>query len=268
MTSEISARAAHAGTKAEKLRLLPPWPEAAQISDVPLMKEVRRGNTNPAGHILSAKMGRKLQYRSPNERAFLILAEVDANVVRIADRPTYSTAMIDGRADGHYPDYAILVDGVAEVHEVKSDDQYAHQDLVRRLGFHQREIEARGCIYSVALRSALLAEPRYGRAARLWPFSTDRISPEQSAAVKTVVQRGPTVVGDLMAELRHRLGSAAPPRRAVLGMAARGEILTDLTEPVGVETIVRPYDPLAMPERLIAVRRPLDDLLERYKVAA
>lgn len=268
MIKEVSARAAHAGTKAEKLHLLPQWPEGSQISDEPLMQEVRRGNVHPTGHVLSAKMGCKLQYRSPNERAFLILAEVDANVVRIAARPTYSSAMIDGSIDGHYPDYAILVAGKAEVHEVKSDDQYDHQDLVRRLAFHCREIEARGCVYSVTLRSALLAEPRFGRAARLWPFSTSRISSEQTAAVKMVVQRGPIVVADLMDELRRRLGDAAPARRSVLGMAARGEIVTDLTEPVGVETIVRPFDPLAMPNRLIEVRRPIDDLLERYKVAA
>lgn len=268
MTSEVSARAAHAGTRAEKLRLLPPWPEGSQISDEPLMREVRRGNMHPTGHVLSAKMGRKLQYRSPNERAFLILAEVDANVIRIADRPTESAALIDGANDRHFPDYAILIAGVAEVHEVKSDDQYAHQNLVRRLAFHCREIEARRCIYSVALRSALMAEPRYGRASRLWPFSTNRISPEQTAVVKMIVQRGPIIVADLMAELSRRLGDASPARGGVLGMAARGEILTDLTEPVGAATIVRPYDPLAMPDRLIEVRRPIDDLLERYKVAA
>lgn len=268
MTSEMSARATHAGTRAEKLRLLPQWPDGTQISDEPLTQEVRRGNTHPTGHVLSAKMGGKLQYRSPNERAFLILAEVDSNVVRIAARPTYSSAMIDGSVNGHYPDYAILVAGKAEVHEVKSDDQYAHQDLVRRLAFHCREIEARGCVYSVALRSALLAEPRFGRASRLWPFSTSRITSEQAAAVRMIVQHRPIVVADLMAELRRRMGDAAPPRRAVLGMAACGEIVTDLTEPVGVETIVRPFDPLAMPDRLIAVRRPIDDLLERYKVAA
>ena len=268
MTSEISARAAHAGTRAEKLRLLPPWPDGSQISDEPLVQEVRRGNVHPTGHVLSAKMGCKLQYRSPNERAFLILAEVDPNVVRIAARPTYSSALIDGSIDGHYPDYAILVAGKAEVHEVKSDDQYGHRDLVRRLAFHCREIEARGCVYSVALRSELFAEPRFGRAARLWPFSTSRIAPGQDAAVKMIVQRGPIVVADLMAELGRRMGDAAPPRRAVLGMAARGTIVTDLAEPVGVETIVRPYDPLAMPARLIEVRRPIDDLLERYKVAA
>lgn len=268
MASEVSARAAHAGTRTEKLRLLPPWPESASISDVPLSREVRRGKLNPSGHILSAKMGRKLQYVSPNERAFLILAEVDANVIRIADRPIISSAMIDGKTDRHFPDYALLVDGVAEVHEVKTDSAYDHQDLVRRLALHSRAMEAHGIVYSVALRSELLAEPRFGRASRLWSFSTNRITPEAANAVLMTVQRGPIVVADLMSELDGRLGDTAPNRGAVLGMAARGEILTDLDGPIGAGTIVRPFDPLAMPDRLISLRRPIDDLLERYKVAA
>ena len=262
-------RAAHAGTRAEKLRLLPPWPMGLDISDIPLRREVRRGNRNPAGHILSAKMGRKLQYISPNERAFLILAEIDANVVRIADRPLESCAKVDGRTDRHYPDYAVLIGGVTEVHEVKSDDIYlGDQPLIRRLALHARSIEASGAVYSVALRSELMAEPRYEWATRLWPFSTHRIEREAANAVLMVVQRGPIRVADLMRRLSEGLGAKAPTRGAVLGMAARGEIFCDLDGPIGIETVVRPSDPAAMPDRLLPIRRPIDDLLDRYKVAA
>ena len=268
-TANGHVRAPHARAMAHKLRQRAPWPGGLSISDIPLRREVRRGNPNPAGHILSAKMGRKLQYISPNERAFLLLCEIDPNVIRIADRPIESCVTLNGKDDRHFPDYAVLSGGMVEIHEVKSDEIYFNdQSLISRLSRHARALEDQGAIYSVALRSEIMAEPQYEWAARLWPFSTHRITREAADAVLMTVQSGPIIVADLMSSLSRSLGPNAPSRGSVLGMAARGEIFSDLNGPVGIETVVRPYDPAAMPARLLPIRRPIDDLRDRPEVAS
>ncbi|MBN8830195.1 MAG: hypothetical protein J0G94_06095, partial [Sphingomonadales bacterium] len=73
-----------------------------------------------------------IECESDHEAHFAILAELDPNVTHIFSQPFQWSHWFEGRKRQHWPDFALVVAGQAEIHEVK--------ELVRRHNIWHRSL--------------------------------------------------------------------------------------------------------------------------------
>lgn len=216
-----------------------------QISMEPLRKVNTVGAPRVTAEFSSRKMGKAIPCESLIELDFLIRAELDPEVEEIYAQPVELT--LEGQRR-HIPDFALGVNGLLEIHEVKVDWVAARPETAAKLKAAARHVEERGAPYLVALQSFLRAPPIYERLNDIFRRLHEHVSLDTRLAVLDQLQNiGPISIRD--AALRTRRWGATEER--VLALVAQGDIRIDLTTAICPESMVWSADSYPYPTRLI-----------------
>jgi hypothetical protein len=195
----------------------------------------RQGQAHYSGWYWSATTGGHLVYESRLELAYLLMADFDPSVVSIAAQPFYVTAPADGRRRRHVPDFLVIdSDGLATVVNVKPTSHLDDPKVTDALGWAGKMFAERGWRHIVwtGAPATTLANVRFLAAYR----RGDRVNAEAVGEIRRRVT-APVSVGEAESAVADRF-SAEESRPALLHLLWRGELRTDLNEPLSVATVL------------------------------
>lgn len=145
------------------------WPPGIMVSATPVRRihtRARRRNTALVYSTLPLGMR---EVESSVEERFARVAQLDPGVSRLRSQPVWLRVAEDGRIRRRAPDFAVMYDGRAELHEVKQDAECWDPEVANELLAVRAEVERHAhWRYSVSLESALLAEPLASNTDLLW----------------------------------------------------------------------------------------------------
>lgn len=150
------------------------FPESGAIRT---RRVVTRSRARPTGKYPSLKMGRSVQYESPNERNAFRLLDADPSVLTYREQPAAINYVLNGDTRTHHPD--ILVERVnsLEFWEVKTAKDASKPDVQRRTDLLERTLPAFGYTYRVVLAEDLHREPRLTNVKTLLRLGRQPVSP-------------------------------------------------------------------------------------------
>lgn len=227
------------------------------LSRVPLRKVNSRGSRNITGFVCSRKMpGLALDRESPNELAFLRRAEIDPRITEIYSQPILVEFRdVDGRPARAYPDFAIVIDGATEIHEVKPDTEYKRPDVRHRLELVAQQIRRYGFTYSVALSSSLHRKKDEAAIDDAWRRISRDVDPRILLATDDALTSGPQTIGDVLAYTA-KLGATIADFHAML---AHGRIRADMATRADHGMVIHGRNSAVWFDRLIPFNNPLGD---------
>lgn len=248
----FECRLGHRSMEERRLNNIPP----GQISDLPLREANTRGSRHVTGTVFSSRMGRPLDWVGQHERQFIIRAELDPRIKRILYQPVwYEVLDGEGGSFSAFPDFLIEVDGVAEIHEVKPDDQYARPDVRRRLELTARAAARHGHRYAVTLSSDLHRKIDKDAIAAVWRRVGEPVPRPLLFAVDDLLAHGPLSVSEGCA----RLSAHGADLHAFHRMIASGHVVADMTTKPDGSMIVHGRDSAVRFDRLIPFTSPIGD---------
>jgi hypothetical protein len=177
------------------------------------------------------------------ETRFLKIVQLDPQAVMVRAQPVWLRVMEEGRLRRRAPDFAVLISGHAELHEIKQDAECLKRDVQSELLAIRDEVERCGdWRYSVTLESALLAEPLCSNTDLLWRALVpgDEIDLDLRLRALAILDGGPMSV----AELIERTTTPRDGRNAcgswngVLAMIANRLIDFDVNEPLSFDSLI------------------------------
>lgn len=192
---------------------------------------------------------------SDNELTFLMFAEVDPTVSFIVAQPTRLTFTHADRIASHFPDYALIRRGAAELHEIKSSSRLERSDTINRLIAAGRHVENwTAWSYFVTGSAHLLEHPSRDHVQDLWRHHRRNYNDLQLRAVLDVLGTGEKKIADLLTAMT----SMATPltEQGILSMAAGCRLFIDMAAPIGIESYVRRPDMDGLPASLLPSVRP------------
>ncbi|GLR47636.1 hypothetical protein GCM10007925_13490 [Sphingomonas astaxanthinifaciens DSM 22298] len=203
------------------------------ISPEPVRKVIKRSGRADSS-FFSRKMKKWIPAESAGERAFIRLAELDPSITEIYAQPIKLLHRSRHGAQVAYPDFAIMIDGEWEFHEVKDANDYADPFTKEKLFWVGTELRSKGYAYSVTLSECIkplaFSEPVEDLLRRL--------ATEVPAAARMTVlrlgQQGPLTVRSFLKE--------APSLKFyhVEAMIAHGDLWADVRIPLHLDSAVYP----------------------------
>ncbi len=209
-----------------------------------------RTSKNPFGFCSGESIG---------ELDFLMFADMDPGITLIHPQPTKITLLHEGKLAHHIPDFAVMERGESIIFEVKSERQYARQDVRVRLASAAAAVEAVEWQYYVVLRQDILRDARYRNVYDVWRRFRPAFDAKQLMAVQNTVMSSERRIADVLTEVNRTNPSIT--LETVLSLAANAAVFIDFDAPIGLESLVRWPDPAALPPPLLPRRHPADDLL-------
>ncbi|MCU6455433.1 hypothetical protein LPN01_15230 [Sphingomonas sp. A2-49] len=237
------------------------WPDGPEISHVPLRKVISRASHISNGRFRSYKHPTSdvamIDAESDGELLFLRFAEMDPNVEAIVSQPTRLVPHVEGVAFDHVPDFALIADGRAQIHEVKSGRWYDDPMVRSRLVAAAEYVEGwPDWDYLVAPSSSLYDHPKLAAVTDLWRRHRRIWTKLQRRAILDHLVRRDAIIADVAAALAIPMGDHAPSERHILSLAAGGQIFINLDHPVGPTSMIRFPDQQALPPTLLPSIRP------------
>lgn len=241
-----------------------PWPSGLTISSIPLRKVILRSSVRANGRLFSRKGGAQKVWESTPEGLFHIRAELDHRVTLFHAQPIKLRLIMDGKRTNRWPDYAVIIDGQAEIHEVKPDDKWSKPKIraeqIAIAGFVERHP---GYTYRLALESDLRAEPLCSSMATVWRQLMTPYSHLLALQTHRALEKAgaPMIARDLVEAARRRpfqpqLDDTSSWER-VLSMIADAHLMFDVSNPLTPDSLVWDRStgepmPRLLPERRIA----------------
>jgi len=169
------------------------------ISRTPIRRVITRRSRRMNGRFASKKMGRGLVWESSNEFAFLTLAELDLDVTEIYAQPIQLTLDTPSGQRRHIPDFAIIRNGLLELHEVKPDEDANDPGILELARSATQFVAAHGAVYGLALAATLKAEPRLRRAQAVMRRLHDSVPDVvRMATISSLQDDGPCSIQSLL----------------------------------------------------------------------
>ena len=230
--------------------------QEGKLSRTPLRRIHVRSSTQLTGQINCSKFAAgHVGQSSTNERQFAMRAALDPRVEDCLAQPIkLAIRCADGSSGVAFPDYALLIDGRWELHEVKPDAEFDRDDVRERLRRTADAAERAGFPYSVALAGELRRSRDRAAIEDAWRRLGRRIHPITLAAVDRAFQSGPLTAGAL-------LGTTSSHRTTmedVHGMLADGRVRADMTTRADATMMLHHRSSNVWFERLIPLRDPRD----------
>lgn len=229
------------------------------LSRTPLRKVNTRGSQTITGYIFSRKMpNHVVDGSSTNELQFIKRAELDPRIAECLAQPILlRIRTADGGMADAYPDFAALVDGRWELHEVKPDAEYARPDIADRLRRTADAAERAGYPYSVALASELWRKSDRDSILAAWRRMPRKVHPITLAAVDAALADGPRTISELLAvTAAHR--TTIDDCHAML---ASGHVRANMAKRADASMLLHSRHSAAWFTRLIPFRDPRGDVV-------
>lgn len=219
------------------------WPPGIPISDEPVRRVHTRGRRRNTSLVYSTHpLGMRVS-ESSLETFFLQVAQLDPTVRCVRAQPCWLRVVEDGRLRRRAPDFAVLFDSHAELHEVKNDQECWLPEVRSELLSICHEVERHPTWrYSVTLASELKSEPLMSNTALLWRYlrPIDELQSEARLKVAELIGGGPAP-GRELAEHLHRAAicsSASDGWFILLSLIAAGIVDFDVRQQLTSETLL------------------------------
>lgn len=145
------------------------WPAGIAISQEPVRRVHTRARRRNTSLILSTlPLGMRVS-ESQIETRFLKVAQLEPRVQFVRAQPTWLRVSEEGRCRRRAPDFAVMIDGQAELHETKQDKECLGAAVQSELLAIDAEVRRHpGWRYCVTLESTLEREPLRSNTDILW----------------------------------------------------------------------------------------------------
>lgn len=145
------------------------WPQGVLVHDEPVRRVHTRGRRRNTALVYSTlPLGMRVA-ESQAEVRFLKVAQLDPRAALVRAQPAWLRVWEETKIRRRAPDFAVLIDGRAELHEVKQDAECLKAEVASELLAVRDEVERHpGWYYSVTLQSALVREPLCSNTDLLW----------------------------------------------------------------------------------------------------
>ena len=207
------------------------------IAGIPVRESVWvRGQRHYSGWYWSSTMRRQLAYESRLELARMMVADINPNVTGIAGQPFRLKGPDGGRVRKTVPDLLLrYADGGFTVVEVKNPQRISRPKVQAQLGWIRQVCALNGWGFEAwpGADARLLANIRF-----LAGYRRPGLIDAAAAADVLTAARKPTAIGSIEQCLTGSYPQALI-LPAVLHLLWTGRLAADLTEPLGVTTIVR-----------------------------
>lgn len=219
------------------------WPSGIAISDVPVRRVHTRARHRNTSLIYSTlTLGMRVS-ESASETRFLKVAQLDPGVECIRAQPTWLRVLEDGRMRRRAPDFAVIYSGRAELHEVKQDRECWKPDVRSELLSIRDEVERHpGWRYSVALESALVAEPLRSNTDLLWRALRPENELDEELTLRTgeILDEGPVRAHELIENTSSFGGrpNASASWENLLAMIAAKMLQFDVIKPLTLDSLI------------------------------
>lgn len=176
-------------------------------------------------------------YESALERDFVLLTLFDDPAVRIRSQPITFNFDHEGHHRRYTPDYLVEGGGRVELVEVKyeADLQRLRAELQPGFDVARDWVAQSGGIFCVVTERTIRV-PRLLNARRLLPLRSAPVDPELAQTVTQAAKQIETPTFGRVVEAVK--GDRAQVLGAVWRLIARGELIVDLSEPIGLATMV------------------------------
>lgn len=132
---------------------------------------VSRSRARGTGKYPSWKMGRMIQWESPNELNALRLLDADPAVKAFHEQPLAVRFPLDGATHLHYPDLLVeWSDGSCELWEIKPVREARRAENVARTRYLKSALPLAGFAYRMIVAEELKREPRLSNALTLLKY--------------------------------------------------------------------------------------------------
>lgn len=232
------------------------WPEALTPSLKPFRRIIRGSSVRRKRAIKSIKAGKMIECESDHEADFAILAELDPNVTKIYSQPFKWGHWFDGKPKKHVPDFALIINGAPEVHEIKELAKI-HDDIEWKTRCDWANwCSKHGVPYSVSL-DVHLADPLLRRCINdLWFEYNRKVDAFLTLRIQSLLEAGPLQIGTII----ENLPPPKPHYDELLALAAQGKIYIDPSDNFSLATFVRFPDRANPPTRLVPMFLPVSEV--------
>ncbi|GGD56419.1 hypothetical protein GCM10010990_02050 [Croceicoccus mobilis] len=187
---------------------------------------------------------------SSHERNFLLLCDLDPNVTEVYSQPFEWRGWLLNANRVHYPDFAIVVEGRGEVHEVKTIEELRKKEKHEvRLGWTEWA-EEQGIPYSVVTEGSITAD-LIKRAETLLRYAKPIFEDIAALHVATALEAGPLTIDSLLG----KMASHDLQFHQVLSMAYNERVFIDLSTDVSRHSVIRYPDRGNLPPRIVPFTR-------------
>lgn len=230
------------------------WPSVLTPSPTPLREIVKSSSIRRKRAIKSIKAADgMIECESDHEADFAILAELDPNVTQIFSQPFSWSHHFDGQRKKHLPDFGLVINGTAEIHEVKELAK-THEDVEwnTRCGWADWCSQL-GVPYSLTLDVHLEGPVQRRCISDLWFQYNRPVEAFLTLRIQSLLEACPLKIGTII----EALSPPKPHFDELLALAAQGKIYIDATNDFSLATLVRFPDPTNPPPRLIPFFSPI-----------
>ena len=155
---------------------------------------VSRSRARGTGKYPSWKMGRMVQWESPNELNALRLLDADPEVKAFREQPLAIRFTVDGETHLHYPD--LLVEwrnGCRELWEIKPATEAARPQIFFRTQILDSALPRAGYTYRMVVAETLKREPRLSNALTLLKHGRKPISDADRERARRLLLAAPAI---------------------------------------------------------------------------
>ena len=202
-------------------------------------KIVSRSNSRPTGKYPSWKMGRMIQWESPDTLNAYRLLDANPAVISFFEQPLVIRYVLNGETHLHYPNTLVNLSKTHELWDIKSATEAGTPEVSTRTRFLQEALPKKGFSYHMVIGEDLARDPRLSTILTLLKYGRHPIGFVEREHVRKIltVAGGITwnsaIAGDLGARGRFILSRLALEGVLILDIESRldSETLFTLTQP-------------------------------------
>jgi hypothetical protein len=155
---------------------------------------VSRSRARSTGKYPSWKMGRMLQFESPNERNAFVLLDADPTAKSFGEQALAVRYVLEDETHVHYPDVLVeWADGRRQLWEIKPAAQARRPEFVNRTRILQTALPHLGFEYRMLIAEELARQPRLSNAQTMLKHGRDPVSDEERERVRQILLKHPGV---------------------------------------------------------------------------
>lgn len=196
-------------------------------------KIVSRSRARPTGKYPSWKMGRMVQWESPNELNAYRLLDATPDVSAYREQPLTIHFRLNGEKHIHYPDVLVEWRKSRELWEIKPESEALLPEYVERTKFLEGALPKLRFTYRMVLAEDLDRQPRLWNVLTLLKHGRAPIGALERERLRELLAETPEITWELATA-----GDLGKNGRTIISrLALEGAICCDLEQPLSANTV-------------------------------